>query len=494
MAMVKGKKPHVLAVPLPFQGHVKPLMKLCRQIAKRGIKVTFVNIQSIHEKLILTAKMSDHEDEEDNIVLTSIPDSRSPEEIDKNNAFKLLETLRHTMPDSLTDLIERINSSNDEEKISCVIADITIDWVLETAEKMGAEPVVFSPPAAAVLTIALHTPKLIEEGYIDSNGITFSFCHREKCSYSPSNIHCDYFFLNAGSILKGDQIISLSENMPALRTNDLNWNFIPDLEAQKILFECSLRVGKAVNQAKMLLVNTSYELESAACDLNPKLIPIGPLIQTHTLKSSSNSWSFHSEDESCLTWLNNKPLGSVIYVSFGSLAIFSQHQLDELALGLELSGHPFLWVVRSDLANGSRAVYPDGFMERIRGFGKIVEWAPQEEVLSHPSVAGFLSHCGWNSVVEGLNMGMPFLCWPYGGDQFHNQDYICDKWEIGLRINPDENSIRTKEEIKTKIEMLFSDDNLKLNALKMKEMIVKSVSEGGSSYKNLENFIDHLRN
>ncbi|PIN04736.1 UDP-glucuronosyl and UDP-glucosyl transferase [Handroanthus impetiginosus] len=442
MAIINSKKPHVLVVPFPAQGHVKPLMKLSRQITKHGIKVTFVNIESVHEKIVSAAKRSDEgdedEDEEHNIAMTSIPEGISSED-DKSDTFKLLESLRSTMPGFLTDLIERINSTNGDEKISCVIADVTIGWILETAEKMGAEPVVFMPSSAAAFAMALHIPKLLEEGLMQK------------------------------------------------------FNFSNDLKTQKLFFDCSLRVQKAAYQTKLLLCNTSQELEPSACNLIPNSLPIGPLLNLKTPKSSFISCNFHPEDESCISWLNNKPSKSVIYVSFGSLAIFSQQQLDELALGLELSGHAFLWVVRSDLANGSQVAYPNGFLERVSEFGKIVEWAPQVKVLSHDSVGCFLSHCGWNSTLEGLSNGVPFLCWPYFADQYHNQNYVCDKWGTGLRIDSDENGIRTRYEIKKKIDMLSCDDGLKGNALKMKEICDKSVGEGGSSYRNFEMFIDHLR-
>ncbi|KAL0285893.1 UNVERIFIED_CONTAM: UDP-glycosyltransferase 83A1 [Sesamum angustifolium] len=139
MAVTKGKRPHVLVVPYPAQGHVKPLMKLSRQIARHGIKVTFVNIECIHEKIVAAAKMSGSEEEDDqedgNIVLTSVPDGRGPDD-DQNDTFKLLESLRNTMPGFLTSLIENINSSNSDERVSCVIADVTIGWLLETAQQM----------------------------------------------------------------------------------------------------------------------------------------------------------------------------------------------------------------------------------------------------------------------------------------------------------------------------------------------------------------------
>ncbi|KAL2465178.1 UDP-glycosyltransferase 83A1 [Abeliophyllum distichum] len=158
-----------------------------------------------------------------------------------------------------------------------------------------------------------------------------------------------------------------------------------------------------------------------------------------------------------------------------------------MALALELSDRPFLWVVRSNFAN------PDGFLERVAERAKIVEWAPQEQVLSHSSIGCFVSHCGWNSTMEGLSMGVPFLCWPHFLDQFHNQHYICDTWKNGLRLNADENGLRSRHEIKTKIEMLFADPSIKANALKLKEMAHRSVSESGSSSQNFETFIDHLK-
>lgn len=178
-----GKKPHVLAVAVPAQGHLKPLMSLCRHLAQHDIKVTFVNAQSIHHKLLSAAKTPM---EEHSIALTSVPDGLKPDD-DDDDPFVLFRTLPTTMPATLLDLIERINCSNPNQKISCVIADLSFGWALDIAEYMGAEAVGFSPPSVASFAILNHIPKLIEQGNLDINGTIIS--------HAPSFFNSSIFFL-----------------------------------------------------------------------------------------------------------------------------------------------------------------------------------------------------------------------------------------------------------------------------------------------------------
>lgn len=176
MAKDCSNKPHVLAVAIPAQGHLKPLMSLCRLIAKHGVKVTFVNAQSIHDKILSAARASPRGEvpEDDGIVLTSVPDGLSPDD-DPNDPYVLLETLARTMPHTLPDLIGRINGSNPNERISCVIVDLSFGWVLDIAERMGAEPVGFSPPSVATFAVLRHVPNLVQQGCLDINGTFFHF-------------------------------------------------------------------------------------------------------------------------------------------------------------------------------------------------------------------------------------------------------------------------------------------------------------------------------
>ncbi|KAJ0973924.1 hypothetical protein J5N97_015889 [Dioscorea zingiberensis] len=156
-------------------------------------------------------------------------------------------------------------------------------------------------------------------------------------------------------------------------------------------------------------------------------------------------------------------------------------------------GRPFLWVVRPDITGKAIINLPKGFKDRIGDRGMVVQWSPQQEVLAHPAVSCFMSHCGWNSTMEGVSNGVPFLCWPYFADQHLNQTYICDVWKTGLKMIPDENNMITKDQIRDKVEELLGDGEMKKRALEMKEMATKGVDKGGSSFQNFNTFVSAMQ-
>lgn len=274
---------------------------------------------------------------------------------------------------------------------------------------------------------------------------------------------------------------------PALHPNKFLWVCLGDFTTQKIIFEYAQRNIEAIAKAKWLICNTTFNLEPATLRLVPEILPIGPV----SVADQDLPGSFWPEDATCLKWLDQQAKGSVIYVAFGSFTIFDATQFQELALGLELLNRPFLWVVRPDITEGTESdnVYPKGFKERVAGRGRMVGWAPQRVVLAHPSIACFISHCGWNSTIEGVSNGIPFLCWPYFADQFVNESYICEIWKIGLNFKRDERDIISREEIRNKVEQLVGDEGFKARNHELKELVLNSVCEGGSSDRIFNNFI-----
>ncbi|KAH7846376.1 hypothetical protein Vadar_013273 [Vaccinium darrowii] len=449
--------PHVLAIPYPAQGHAIPLLELAQRLAQHGFKVTFVNSEFNHKRVMNTL---DEDNVGNHVNLVSIPDGLEPWE-DRNDLGKLTASTLEVMLGKLEELIEKINAT-DNNKINCIIADGCQGWTFEVAEKMGIRRGPFYPAAAALWALGFSIPQLIADGIIDSYGTPVK-----------------------------SQMIQLSPAMPSMNTENFPRMCLQNENTKNILFGLNTRTIRAVKFADWLICNSSYELEPAAFSLFPNFLPIGPLLPSNRLGKSIGQ--FWPEDSTCLEWLDQQPARSVIYVAFGSFTVFDQIQFQELAMGLELSNRPFLWEVRPDITEEVNDSYPTGFKERVATRGRMVGWAPQDKVLGHPSVACFLSHCGWNSTIEGASNGIPFLCWPYSGDQFFNQSYICDVWKIGLWFNRDESGIIRKDEINSKVEQLLADEVLKARALHLKEVTAETVKEGDCSSNNFNNFIEWLK-
>ncbi|KAK6255928.1 UDP-glucuronosyl/UDP-glucosyltransferase - like 10 [Theobroma cacao] len=452
---------HILAIPYPAQGHVIPLMELSHSLAKHGFQITFVNSDFNHQRVM--DAFANKVDPEGSIRLVSIPDGMEVGE-NRNLLGKLTDGLSQVMPGELKELIQKIDRLEDD-KITHVIADVNMGWALEVAAEMGIPGAAFWPASALVLNLLFSTKKLLDDEVIDEHG-------------TPIN---------------KEKMIQLPPNTPAMHPKNFLWVCLGDFNTQKTIFEYAERNNKAIAKAEWLICNTTYDLEPEALSLVPEILPIGPVSSTNRLGAFAGS--FWPEDATCLKWLDQQAPGSVIYVAFGSFTVFDPIQFQELALGLELSNRPFLWVVRPDITEGSESddLYPKGFKERVANRGRMVGWAPQRAVLAHPSVACFLSHCGWNSTVEGVSNGVPFLCWPYFADQFVNESYICGIWKIGVNFTRDEGETITREEIRSKVELLLGDESFRARTLKLKELVISSANEGGSSDRIFKNFIEWMK-
>ncbi|XP_072956772.1 UDP-glycosyltransferase 83A1-like [Typha angustifolia] len=457
--------PHVLVLPFPAQGHVIPLMELSHLLVAEGFKITFVNTDFNHDRVVAALLNEGGDEEEDlrGIRLVSVPDGLEPGE-DRNNLVRLVEGFTTTMAKHLEELIRENPESDDEEekKMTWIVADATMGWSFALAKRMGLRVAVFNPASAGLLWVTLSIPKMIEDGVINDEGLPIK-----------------------------QEIFQLKPGMPPMSTLEFPWNYAGDAEVQKTVYRYVVHNNQAVNPAEIIVSNSFHELESSTFTHFPKILPIGPLLAGELFEKPIGL--FWHEDLTCMTWLDEQQSNSVVYVAFGSLTIFDQVQFQELAQGLELSGRPFLWVVRPDFTNQSSQDWLERFRARVSGQGRIVSWSPQQKVLAHPSIACFLSHCGWNSTMEGVRNGVPFLCWPYFSDQFFNQSYICNVWKIGLKMIPDSKGIITREQVKGKVEELLRDEEMKKRASMWKEISGRSIKEGGSSYENFQKFVKMMR-
>ncbi|KAF5457660.1 hypothetical protein F2P56_021746 [Juglans regia] len=463
----------ILALPYPAQGHVSPMMAFCRVLEKHGFKITFVNTDFNHKRIVRAGVGKDSLSMgSNNINFVSIPDGLDPEDERNELEFpKLCQSMLLTMPAKLEELVRGINSNaaaasggrgglaggtddDDDDKITCFITEFGMSWALEVADKMGIKGAAYYPMCTTFCNAtSFFAPNKELEAFLNSDGI-------KGCGT--------------------DQLPEEVQKILSLPTGDL--------DTLKIIFEYSARNLKAMEKTEWWLCNSAYELEPDEFAKVPRLLPIGPNLAEI---SGSSRAQFFQEDSSCLEWLDQQPPCSVIYVAFGSVATFEPTQFQELALGLDLTNRPFLWVVRPNIINSSSCAFPDEFKGTR---GKIVTWAPQPRVLNHPSIACFLSHCGWNSTIEGLSSAVPFLCWPFFADQITNKMCICDVWKVGVGFDPDDNhGIIRRSEIKKKVDLLFGDDNIRARSSQLRDTVLSTTAEGGRSSKNLNKFINWLR-
>ncbi|XP_028775846.1 hydroquinone glucosyltransferase-like [Neltuma alba] len=254
-------------------------------------------------------------------------------------------------------------------------------------------------------------------------------------------------------------------------------------DRSNIVYEQFLERCRRISHADGVLVNSFSELETETIKAlqeefkgKPKIYPVGPILQSGLCSEQDINGS------DCLKWLNNQNARSVLYVSFGSGGTVSQDQLNELAFGLELSSKKFLWVVRapSKIASATYLGFenrnpldflPEGFLERIKGKGLVIpSWAPQIQILSHKAIGGFLSHYGWNSILESIQKGVPLIAFPLFGEQRMNAVLVTNGLKVALRPQVNENGMVKREEIAKLIESLMEGEEGKEIRARMKDL------------------------
>ncbi|KAK6258397.1 UDP-glucuronosyl/UDP-glucosyltransferase - like 6 [Theobroma cacao] len=270
-----------------------------------------------------------------------------------------------------------------------------------------------------------------------------------------------------------------------------------------------IRMATEIPKADGILVNTWEELQptTLAALRDDKLLgsvakapifPIGPVTAEGAVGSKSELSG----------WLDKQPNESVLYISFGSMGALSLEQMTELAWGLELSQQRFIWVVRPPTTktgigsvpkfgfdvNDTSTYLPEGFMSRTHGKGLVVpQWAPQVEILSHPSCGGFFTHCGWNSAMECISNGLPMIAWPLYAEQRMNATMLTEELGIAVRSKTlPSKGVVGREEIETMVKKIFVDEEggkIRGRVKELKLSAEKAWSQGGSSYNALAEMV-----
>ncbi|XP_048558420.1 UDP-glycosyltransferase 82A1-like [Triticum urartu] len=489
--------PAVLLVPFPAQGHVTPMLLLARALAAHGVAATVAVPDFIHRRIArTTAGNDDDRDGGGGVALASIPSGVADVgDGDPPGFAEFGHAMEHHMPAHLERLLAR-------RRVACVVVDVLASWAVPVAERCGVPAAGFWPAMLASYRVVAAIPELMEEGLISESGAPQS---------SPNQSDDDG--LRQGKMLRALNILPAEVE---LNNGELPW-LVGDSATQKSRFAFWLRALHRARSFRSVLVN-SFPGEAggvAAADdghparQGPRVLPVGPLLaagggDTSTEQRAKGDGppvapckqqqpsSMWQADSTCMGWLDRQRAASVVYVSFGSwVGPIGPEKVSELALGLEATGRPFLWALRKDPS--WRAGLPDGYADRVAaaGRGKVVGWAPQEEVLTHGAVGCYLTHCGWNSTVEAIRHGVRLLCCPVSGDQFINCAYITRVWGIGIRLGGG----MSRDEVKDCIERVMEGKEGRRLQEKMDGLRERVVTAEATSLaqRNVKSFVNEIR-
>ncbi|CAA2974409.1 UDP-glycosyltransferase 76F1-like [Olea europaea subsp. europaea] len=443
----QSKRCRLVLFPLPLQGHINPMIQLANILHHKGFDISI-----IHTKYNLP-NLSEYP----HFTVHLIPDGLSETEASTSDIVLLLKLLNEKCVKPFLDCLAQLLSDDADDHIACIITDAIWYFTQAVADNIKIRRIVLRTGSVGSLLAFAALPLFQEKGYL---------------SWKDSEMDAPVV------------------EFPPLKVKD-----IPSIETCTTEpYQVVLNMVEQTKKASGLIFNTFKELEEPESDKLQEqfLVPtfaIGPF-HKYFAASPSSLWT---QDRTSLSWLDTQAPKSVIYVSFGSIAEMHEDKLIEVAWGLANSGQPFLWVVRPGLVNGSEwlEILPKEFLEAISRRGYIVKWAPQQEVLSHPSTGGFWTHSGWNSTLESICEGVPMICSPFFGDQKVNSRYVNDIWKVGIKLEKGLDRVQIESAIQ-KLMVGKEGEDIRKNIMCLKEKLDRCLKPCGSSYQSLENLVDFI--
>ncbi|CAI9786298.1 unnamed protein product [Fraxinus pennsylvanica] len=466
---------HVFFFPLLAPGHMIPTLDMAKLFISRGVKTTIIATPGF-DKLIENARESGCDI---GMHVLKFPPEKSelPDEI--KSLDQISDDLIPMFAKALELLQEPVEKLLEEFHPDCLVADMFFPWAVDSAAKFDI-------------------PRLVFHGT----------CYLSLCSSEHMRIYEP--FKNVSSDSEQFVLPDLPHELKFTRPQVV-FHFDQE-EIQNDFTKQLIRIQESETRSYGVLVNSFYELEPDYADhyrkvLRRKAWHIGPLLLCNKggeeYKAQRGKESAIDEDE-CLEWLNSKDPNSVVYVCFGSLATFTEKQLHEIANGLDISGQKFIWVVRkgkNQEEDETENWLPEGFEERTKDKGLIIRgWAPQLSILENKAVGGFVTHCGWNSTLEGVCSGVPMVTWPIFAEQFFNEKLVTDVLRIGVSVGNKQwkrmgSEGIEREAIDTAIRRIMEGEEgaeMRRRAQEYKEKARKAVEEDGSSYTDLNALFEEL--
>ncbi|CAJ1891026.1 unnamed protein product [Sphenostylis stenocarpa] len=479
--VLQTENPHLVLFPLMAQGHIIPMMDIARILAQRGAIVTIFTTPKNASRFNSVISRAVSSGLKIRLVQLRFPSKEAglPEGSENLDMVTSKEMSKfflviHMFQKPAEELFEALTP-----KPSCIISDFCLPWTAQLAEKYHIPRISFH----GFSCFCLHCRYMIE-----TSKVCESITSESK-----------YFTIPGIP----DKIQVTKEQLPGSITDNLED------------FKVVMRAAEMKSYG--FIINTFEELEKEYVRdykkaRNNKVWCIGPvsLCNKDALDKAQRGNQASINEHLCLKWLDLQQPKSVVYVCFGSICNLISSQLVELALALEDTKRPFLWAIREggQFQELEKWICEEGFEERMKGRSLIIRgWAPQVIILSHPSIGGFFTHCGWNSTLEGISAGLPLVTWPLFGDQFLNEKLVTQVLKIGVSVGVEvpvqwgdeerRGVLVKKDDIKRAIWMVMDDDGeegkeRRERVSKLSEMAKIAVEEGGSSHLDITLLIQDI--
>ncbi|KAK9924228.1 hypothetical protein M0R45_032609 [Rubus argutus] len=477
------KPAELVFIPSPGIGHLVSTVEIAKLLVSRDdqLLITVLIMKFPSDSLGTDAYIESftHSSNSKRIKFINLPQVNT-DDIKGNSGSFMIDFIASQQP-HVKDAVTKLAES--ETRLAGFVIDMFCTSMIDVANEFGVPTYVFFTSGAAALGLMFHLQALRDHDGKYKDCTEFKDSDAELLT--PS-------FVNP---------------LPAAKV-------IPGRLLGKETANSFLNIIKRFRGTKGILVNTFTELEphplhALLSDAEiPPVYPVGPLLNLNNDKNSVGLDEAKQKSD-ILKWLDDQPPLSVVFLCFGSMGSFGEDQVKEIAQALENVGHRFLWSLRRPPPEGKigfpsdyddhRGVFPEGFLDRTVGTGKVIGWAPQNAILAHPSVGGFVSHCGWNSTLESLWHGVPVATWPLYAEQQLNAFELVK--ELGLAVEIDM-SYRNSSPVLVSAQKIERGirEVMELNSdirKRVREMSVKSkkaLMDGGSSYSSLGRFINQIFN
>ncbi|KAL8248629.1 hypothetical protein R6Q59_005497 [Mikania micrantha] len=448
------KSSHILVFPFPAQGHMLPLLDLTHHLATHGLTITILvtpkNLPLLNPLLSSSPNIKP-------LVFPFPPHPSLPsgvenvKDIGNHGNAHIINSLAN-----LQDPIIQWFKSHPNPPVA-ILYDFFLGWTHHLADQLRVPRICFFSSGAFLTAVLDH-------------------CCKDISSVRSQNLTVFHDLPNSPSFVR--------EHLPTLirvyNESDPEWELILD--------------GHIANASSLAwVVNTFDALESQYMEYLTKLLGrgrvfgVGPVSLLSGSDPMTRGQSETGSGFDVIKWLDRRPDGSVVYVCFGSQKFLTSDQMEALETGLEDSGVHYVWVVKPEQGDLGRVGSGRGFV--IKG------WAAQVAILSHRAMGGFLSHCGWNSVLESILAGVMILAWPMEADQYVNARLLVEDHGVAVRVCEGPNTVPDSAELARMIAESMSEDKIeKIKAKEMKNKAIEAVKEGGSSSMELDRLVKELSN